>query len=174
VFEEGGFLSTPFHEGFGMMNVQGVPKPVYRAFELLHRTGTDRVSVSSPSTNTTTGVYVISNPQKAGEVMVVIYNHDIPSAPIKTEHVCVTLHGMNLLGWEATLERIDDTHSNPAATWRQMNSPTYINLQQVNELMKASMLVQENIQVTPTGGNTYVFQLDVPPQGVAVVTLSNQ
>jgi hypothetical protein len=30
IFEEGGFESVPFHQGFGMMTIHKVPKPVYR------------------------------------------------------------------------------------------------------------------------------------------------
>ena len=42
LFEENYFPSVPFHGGFGLLNLHGVPKPVYRAFELLHRLGDER------------------------------------------------------------------------------------------------------------------------------------
>ena len=35
VFEETGMDRTPFHNGYGLLTVDGVAKPVYRAFELL-------------------------------------------------------------------------------------------------------------------------------------------
>ena len=34
-----GLTSRPFHGGFGLMNLHGIPKPAYRAFELLHGLG---------------------------------------------------------------------------------------------------------------------------------------
>ena len=37
--------SAPFHNGFGMMTVQGTRKPVWRAFELLMNAGTERLPV---------------------------------------------------------------------------------------------------------------------------------
>src|SRR5207244_12389006 len=37
IFEENYFSSTPFHGGFGLLNVHGIAKPTYRAFQLLHR-----------------------------------------------------------------------------------------------------------------------------------------
>src|SRR5205085_3413176 len=46
IFEENYFPSVPFHGGFGLLNLHGVPKPNYRAFELLHRLGTDLLPVT--------------------------------------------------------------------------------------------------------------------------------
>jgi hypothetical protein len=46
IFEEGWMRSAPFHNGFGMMTVNGVRKPVWRAFELLMHAGTERLTVT--------------------------------------------------------------------------------------------------------------------------------
>ena len=45
LFEENYFPSVPFHGGFGLLTIHGIPKPAYRAFELMHRLGTDRLVV---------------------------------------------------------------------------------------------------------------------------------
>ena len=39
IFDENYFSSKPFHGGFGLLNIYGIPKPAYRAFELLHKLG---------------------------------------------------------------------------------------------------------------------------------------
>lgn len=39
IFEENYFPSVPFHGGFGLLNLHGIPKPTYRAYELFHRLG---------------------------------------------------------------------------------------------------------------------------------------
>ncbi len=41
IFEENYFPSVPFHGGFGLMNIHGIAKPSWRAFELLHGLGTE-------------------------------------------------------------------------------------------------------------------------------------
>lgn len=46
VFEEGWMRSAPFHNGYGMMTVQGTRKPVWRAFEALHGAGDARFGAS--------------------------------------------------------------------------------------------------------------------------------
>ena len=40
IFEEPPQTIGEFHHGFGLQTVHGIPKPVYRAFELLHQLGT--------------------------------------------------------------------------------------------------------------------------------------
>ena len=45
IFEENYFPSVPFHGGFGLLNLHGIPKPTYRAYELLHQLGTEQLLV---------------------------------------------------------------------------------------------------------------------------------
>ncbi|MGH8527754.1 MAG: GH39 family glycosyl hydrolase, partial [Gammaproteobacteria bacterium] len=45
IFEENYFPSVPFHGGFGLLNLHGIAKPTYRAFQLLHELGTERLLV---------------------------------------------------------------------------------------------------------------------------------
>ena len=45
IFEENSFPSVPFHGGFGLLTIHGIAKPTYRAFELLHELGTERLPV---------------------------------------------------------------------------------------------------------------------------------
>jgi xylan 1,4-beta-xylosidase len=39
LFEERGQFAAPFHGGFGLQNIYGIPKPTYRIFEMLHPPG---------------------------------------------------------------------------------------------------------------------------------------
>ena len=45
IFEENYFPSVPFHGGFGLLNLHGIAKPTYRAFELLHQLGDELLLV---------------------------------------------------------------------------------------------------------------------------------
>ena len=65
VFEEGGILPGPFHGGFGLMTVHGTPKPAYRAFELLHGAGMQRLAVAGTCPCYKSGEYTW--PNKAAE-----------------------------------------------------------------------------------------------------------
>jgi xylan 1,4-beta-xylosidase len=60
VFEENYFPSVPFHGGFGLLNLHGVPKPAYRTFELLHRLGEELLPVAG--SHATVDAWVVRRP----------------------------------------------------------------------------------------------------------------
>ena len=68
---------------------------VRRAFEILHRTGRERMAVSGPN-HPTVGTFAILNQEKK-EVIIIAYNHNIPNNPIKTETVTITVSGVRPL-----------------------------------------------------------------------------
>ena len=48
IFEEAGPRFTPFHGGFGLMNLQGIKKPSYFAFRFLRQLGAEDIVSSDP------------------------------------------------------------------------------------------------------------------------------
>lgn len=44
LFEENGLGDGPFHGGFGLLNVHGIPKPAFHAFEMLSRLGDEELA----------------------------------------------------------------------------------------------------------------------------------
>ena len=47
VFEEQGVIKTPFYGGYGLVAEDGIPKPAFDAFEILHELGDVRIPESS-------------------------------------------------------------------------------------------------------------------------------
>jgi xylan 1,4-beta-xylosidase len=50
VFEEDWMLAAPFHNGYGLMTMQGTRKPAWRAMQALHAAGTQRYAAATPQT----------------------------------------------------------------------------------------------------------------------------
>ncbi len=218
IFEEQGFLSAPFHQGFGMINIHGIPKPVYRslaslscckflkdvyivdicssnvnlnvmtirAFELLHRTGSTRVALENNDHPTVGAFVTLEKVQQEGhsyKVVVIVYNHDIPDAPIKTETVSVSLVGIDALAaakaimrvpsGDAIMERIDNEHANAPASWRKMGSPEYLNEEQIVILKAKSEMRKDLVRYhyDPDQSTITFPSFDIPPQGVVALTL---
>ena len=75
VFEEQGVVKQPFYGGFGLIAEDGLPKPSFNAFKLLHGLGNTRIAVDSESALVTrrddgTIVMAVWNlflPEEAGE-----------------------------------------------------------------------------------------------------------
>lgn len=158
IFEEHGQLAGVFHGGFGLMNYYGIPKPVYRCFQLFHETGYERYEVTSDSANSTVEVIALSMPKG---IRVIAHNHNVPGSDIKDELIQINLADcMKPSG--KTIQRIDKNHCNPKQAWEEMGSPKYLKAEQIEQLHKASELRKEDIQV---------LEVLVPAQGMCAIDI---
>ncbi len=164
IFEENYFPSLPFHGGFGLLNLHGVPKPVYRAFQLLRRLGDEHWPAEGA--HDTVDAWAVRRP---GGLMVLLTNHALPRQLIARQTVCVELTDAPPPR-SVTLERIDDDHANAKAAWLRMGAPEYLSAAEVERLEEASRLTGE-----PHGWDhqerTLRLAVDLPPHAVAALTL---
>lgn len=164
IFEENYFPSLPFHGGFGLMNLHGIPKPAYRAFELLHHLGTEALLVDG--SHETVNAWVV---RKGQTLTVLLTNHALPRQSVKTEQVQIVLR--NAPGkCYAYVERIDETHANARALWREMGEPEYLSATEVGQLQEASRVWKEPHPCERVNDNLYL-DIILPPHAVAAITL---
>jgi xylan 1,4-beta-xylosidase len=164
IFEENYFTSKPFHGGFGLLTIHGVPKPAYRAYEILHRLGDEILPVAGH--HPTVDVWVTRNP---GSVQVLLTNGALPEHPIRTEMVRLTLSGVKTIR-TAYVERIDDDHANARRAWMEMGQPDTLLPRQVAALETASALIKAPIAFKASG-DVASLEVAMPAQGTALVTL---
>ena len=164
IFSENYFPSVPFHGGFGLMNLHGIAKPAYRAFQLLHRLGNAFLAVEG--THPTVDAWVI---RRDGAATIVITNLAMPRHPIQTELVNVRLSDAPAPR-TAWIERIDEDHANPRRLWQAMGEPEYLSALQGEQLETASALKQEPQPWTYEQG-TVALPVALPPQSVAAITI---
>jgi xylan 1,4-beta-xylosidase len=164
IFAENYFPSVPFHGGFGLLNLHGIPKPVYRTLELLHHLGTERLDVQGA--HETVDAWVVRSDRRA---TVLITNHAQPRHTITTELVTVQITNAPAPPI-AYVERIDETHANPHRAWVEMGKPTYLSVLEVEQLKAVSRVVKEAIGWRYEGRTIYL-DLDLPPHGVAAITM---
>lgn len=167
LFEESYFSSVPFHGGFGLLTIHGVAKPSYRAFELLHGLGTELVTPMD-GTHPTTNAWVVRR-DGGREVVVIVTNHVYPRHEIVHERVLVHLETSRRPSL-STIARIDDDHANAKRAWLDMGSPQYPSSAQIDTLHQASSVSRCPHRVRADDPGVHV-QVDVPPQGVAMVFL---
>lgn len=96
VFEEGGFAfaNNSFNGNFGLVNVHGVPKPAYRAFQLLHELGDELLASTVSSNSASAGNYpsppgscestvgVLASTSNSTVLSVLLYSQATIGAPI--------------------------------------------------------------------------------------------
>ena len=147
-----------------LANLHGVPKPIYRAFQLLHGLGRERLPVAGA--HETVDAWVVRNGRS---ITVFLTNHAQPRHAIVTHLVEVRLTDAPT-PLAAYIERIDEDHANPRRRWRELGEPEYPSRAQVEQLDAASRLVKEPLGFS-YADRTVRFDVDLPPHAVAAVTL---
>jgi xylan 1,4-beta-xylosidase len=164
IFEENYFPSQAFHGGFGLMNLHGIAKPAYRAFELLHSLGTELLPVTG--SHATVDAWVVRDGNSA---TLLLDNFALPRHAIKNETVTVELSGAPK-PLAASIRRIDADHANAKRGWLEMGSPEYLDAAAVVALHKASEMTPETQQFHHQDGVTRV-EVAIPPFGIAAIRL---
>jgi xylan 1,4-beta-xylosidase len=164
IFEENYFPSVPFHGGFGLLNIHGIPKPTYRAFELLHRLGGELVPLTGE--HPTVDAWAV---RKRAGVTLLLTNHALPRQPIGPEDVRLRLTGA-APPRSVHVERIDADHANAKRAWRELGAPEYLGSREVERFQQASRLVREPLSCTYQD-QVLEVTLSLPPHAVAAVTV---
>lgn len=165
IFEENYFPSVPFQGGFGLMNVDGIPKPSYRAYQLLHGLGTEMLPLNG--SHETVDAWLVRCDSGA---TLMLTNFALPRHEISDEKISFTIICTRPVT-KAMITRIDLEHANAKRHWEQIGKPTYPHGETLAAINAASELKEEEIAFTMDG---YVLKLDftIPPQAVAAIRLS--
>ncbi|MBZ9764318.1 beta-xylosidase [Mesorhizobium sp. CA8] len=163
IFEENYFPSVPFQGGFGLLNIHGIAKPAYRAFQLLHGLGTEMVQVDGA--HETVDAWFVRGDNGGSTLM--LTNFALPRHPIVTEQVCFTLTSAPP-ATSASVQRIDTEHANAKRRWEEMGKPEYLSAAAVDELKEVSELRSEPF-VSSLEGDTLRLNISTPPQSVTAI-----
>lgn len=166
VFEENYFPSLPFQGGFGLLNIHGIAKPAYRAFQLLHELGTEMLPVEG--THATVDAWFVRGHQRT---TLILTNFALPRHPIQTELVSFALRSSKF-AMMASVQRIDLEHANPKRHWEQLGKPEYLSTDMVVELKSFSQLQNEYLPIEEKAG-TMNIEISMPPQSVAAIHFVN-
>ncbi len=164
IFEENYLPSKPFQGGFGLINIHGIPKPAYRAYEILHGLGNERLPVKGE--HDTVQVWVVRGEHSA---TVIIVNLALPLHPVKAESVNLKFFGLPEVE-SAQLRRIDADHANAKATWKLQGEPRYPDPDEVAAMIEASRMKSEEVKLQ-SSGKTKTLDVKAQPQSVTAIEL---
>ena len=167
IFEELGICSAPFHGGFGLLNLYSVPKPSYRAFQILNELDGDILDIDICDKSPT--VDCIST-KSSDKIVLVISNHNVPQAPIEKEKINVLLKGIKDVAQVYAL-RIDEYHANPKREWEKMGCSEYPTPEQIESMMKASELQREEVALNKAEDRSISFDVEILPHSVMCICL---
>jgi xylan 1,4-beta-xylosidase len=167
VFEEQGVVKTPFYGGFGLVAEDGIPKPAFNAFAMLHQLGDRRLKVESDA--------ALATRRGDGSLVIALWNYAPPFGtgagytppPANLgpgKRFSVTVNGVAA---NAAVEmwRLDADHGNVIKAYDAMGRPAFPSREQIVQLRaagKASAPERGSLK----GGKIAV---DIPPQGLVVI-----
>jgi xylan 1,4-beta-xylosidase len=163
IFAENYFPSLPFHGGFGLLTLHGIPKPTYRAMQLLHELGEEQLPVHGD--DETVDCWVT---RRRRDLQIVLSNLSLPDAPLRPQIVRLKLRGA-APPKRVSVRRIDVDHANPRREWVEMGCPGYLGSRDVDRLMSASVLSEEALH-SELAGEELAIDLSLPGNGVALVS----
>ena len=169
VFEEAGVVRTPFYGGFGLVAEDGIPKPAFNAFALLHRLGHTRLPAASDSaliTRRDDGTLVIAlwnyaPPDGTGK------GYSPPGPPAPSRDFVIALPDGNANQRTATLWRLDAEHGNVMASYDAMGRPAFPARAQIESLRNAAGLPAPE-SVALSDGH---LQVTIPAHGLVLVEI---
>jgi xylan 1,4-beta-xylosidase len=170
VFEEQGIVRTPFYGGFGLMAEDGIAKPAYNAFALLHKLGDRRVAVDSQS--------ALVTKRADGALVIALWNYAAPdgtgarysgppAGPRPGKRYTIRVEDAVA---EATVKiwRVDADHGNVIKAFDAMGRPAFPSREQIEQLKKAAELPTPDDTALHAGA----IEVVVPRQGLAVIEVT--
>jgi xylan 1,4-beta-xylosidase len=159
VFEEQGVISKPFFGGFGLLAIDGLPKPSFYAFQLLHTLGVERIPEEAQD--------VLVTKKKDGTLVLAAWNLVNPGIAAGPKSIRFDFKGVQP-GAAVRINRVDEAHGDVRVAYRKMGQPHYPTQAQIKTLKAAAQLPPA--EVRHLQGNSLTLVL--PPQGLAVFEVS--
>lgn len=160
IFEESGPRFTPFHGGFGLMNIEGIKKPAFFAYSFLNKMGetelVDRDSSSWACKNKSGGVqvllwdYTYTLPDSVNDQS--YYVRDLPAKP-KGE-VKLNISGIPKGEYRMEIYQIGYKVNDAYTEYLSFHKPSQLSRTQVELLKKqnnGAPILKENIKIDSLG-----------------------
>jgi len=155
VFEEQGVVKTPFYGGFGLFAEDGIPKPAFNAFKLLHNLGDQRIDLKSDS--------AILTRKKDGSLVIAVWNYAPPEHAGAARTFTLQFAGTPFK--RALISLVDPGHGDVHSTYEKMGAPRYPTQIQIQELKRAAELPPPQARDLTSAGLT----LTLPSYGLALI-----
>lgn len=192
VFEEGGLPLIEYKNIYGAMTVHGIPKPAWRAFQLLHQHAGDRrlpvTVMDDPTTSYCNGKcqpnssYISafatyrSTVGVAGSLSVFVSFWGNPDPLLNSSNHAVQVllgHANDIVLSRPTAWLIDPNHANSLAEWWALDRPSNPNPSDMAKLQASSKVgVIKDVAITPINATLSSLQLTLMENTAIVLAFS--
>jgi len=177
IFEEPGPRFTPFHGGFGLLNIQGINKPAFYSYQFMNKLGRTELA------NTDTRSWVCKNDKGDIQALLWDYTYTLPDSvnnqsyyikdlPAKSKGK-VKINLSHVPAGKYTMEiykvgyRVNDAYT----SYLDLGRPGQLNRHQVEKLktQNGSPVAKQGIEVKPN--SAYSREFDIRENDVVLINL---
>jgi xylan 1,4-beta-xylosidase len=140
VFEEAGPAPSPFHGGFGLINLEGLHKPSYYAYKYLHQLGDEKLACNDASAtvcrdkNGVQALFWNYTPLKQDAPNQEFFKRDLPAADLPPVHL--TLRNLPAGTYTVSVFGVGHHLNDVYDDFLAMGSPANPTREQVSELAR--------------------------------------
>lgn len=168
-----------FRGGFGLSTAQGVRKPAYQAFQLLHRLGDRRVAVDGSGDGFDSLVHVLAA-RSGEEVQILVTNATYDQSKAQGSSVLCRRVELEVRGlwpgrrYRVGHARVDNDHAGAFGQWRRLGSPRAPTDDQLAKIRAADHIenVVPPIDVVADREGAIRSSFDLPMPGLSLLELS--
>ena len=172
IFEEKGGGQEIFHGGFGMINFQGIVKPSFHAYRMLHQLGDRKLYYADP--------IVVTKESSTGKIRAIAFNYPdeyvdaVPSSKDKdkymeasSRHVDFELCNLQP-GATFLIETLDKNHGNAYDEWVKIGKPHSPSREQTKYLREQAWNTSKVIASADDNGRMRL-QIDLLPWACVMI-----
>ncbi len=176
------FENQPPFEGFRELATNGIDKPVMNAFRMFGLLGRERLKATSTGALTTEDVLrdgVRAQPdvnviatRKEHEIDILIWNYHDDDLAVPPASINLEVDGFPTAATRGVLEhfRVDSSHSNAFAAWKESGSPESLSAEQVEQLQgKGQLQLLESPREIMIEHGLLQLRFGLPRQGLSLV-----
>ncbi len=141
IFDEMHMFAESFHGGFGMLTIDGIPKPVFQGMKMLAMAGDVRLDLGEDALNQEICTAAF---EKEGKLQLLLVRQKMTQEDLPKEKVSVTV-SCEKEPESVTLYRIDEDHVNPLKLWEADGKPAELNAAEIARYKEAAKLVPEKM-----------------------------
>jgi len=154
IYEECGFHYSPFHGGYGLINVNAIPKSSFNAFLLLNELAGYEVVVEKECNSPARGI-LSTYDDESGVISILLYNYTEPGSDKPMDwDVRIVLNGVTVPCTPYQSMEINETHGSAFEWWKSAGSPEHLTMESHALLLEKSKM---EMQTETLHRNQYPF-----------------
>lgn len=168
IYDQVGYGAETFHGNYGLLNLQGLRKPSYQAFQLLNRLGGTRLPCEIASTGSGSNGAICTTSENSHQVLV--FHFDPSEEGLERPEKFQLALPANATADRTHVHVIDARRNNILTTWKELGSPDYLGAEDLATVKAANALNQtKDFQFFINSDGQETLELELSGAGVAFV-----